>query len=440
MERATASPDAPPRRSGGPAGSRRGASARVGTFLGALAVGVAMAAGLVASSVALVGPAAAATPASKGSAATPGSTSTAPASGRAKSNASGSGTVKSFTPASTDRVTFGIEPASASGPDGRSYFTFGSTPGGVLGDDVAVVNYSKVPLSLELDATDAVETSGGGFGLLQPGVKPTGAGSWITLQPGTTTVAVPAESTSGTPGWTVVPFTVHVPFEVSPGDHVGGIVASLRTVGTNAAHQRTVLYQRIGTRVFVQVTGRVAPKLTVDDLHATYQGAVNPFGRGSVRVTYDLRNTGNMDLAVTQSVAVSPVVGSDRQVSVPKIPLLLPGGSVTETAVLTGLWPQILLHATVTAHWSVPPGSGAPRSGTVTTGTGVPAVPWPLAVVVVVLVAIVLLGRRYRRRSRAGRGAKGAGPGSGGGDASGDAGPTAAARGARRDDPVKAGA
>jgi hypothetical protein len=396
MERSTANPDMSHRPLGGRTARVRRCLTRPVALLGVV---VAMTAWVVAGMTVLVGP------------------SSAAAAKSPKPAISKSGIVHPGAPASTHRVTFGIEPASASGPDGRPFFRFGVTPGGVLRDNVAVVDYSKVPLTLELSATDAVETSGGGFGLLPPGVKPTGAGSWISLAPGTTTVQVPAESPSGTPGSTVVAFSVHVPFKVTPGDHVGGIVATLRTVGTNPSGGRIVLNQRIGTRVYVQVTGKLVPRLAVGDLHATYQGTIDPFGTGTVQVTYTLRNTGNVDLAVDQSVAVSEVVGATRRVNVTAIPLLLPGASVSERAVVTGIWPQFLLGATVTARPHVPSGSGVPNPRTVTVGTSVWAVPWPLIVLIVLIVFAVYLARRYRRRVRTGKeagGSGGEGTGSGG--------------------------
>lgn len=297
-------------------------------------------------------------------------------------------------------MTFGIEPASAAGPDGRPNFSFGVTPGGVLDDDAAVVNYSSQPLSLQVYATDGVETSNGGFGLLAAATKPTGVGSWITIPPGDATVHVPPES-SGAPGHVVVPLTLHVPADASPGDHVGGLVASLQTVGTNSSGQSVVLDQRVGSRVFVSVSGPARPGLTVTDVGASYRGTVDPVGKGTVDVRYVIRNTGNEDLAVSQSVAVSQVVGSTGHAEVPGIPLLLPGASVTEHATVTGLWPQFLLRAKVTAVGRPPANSGA-KPVTATASAAVWAIPWPAIAVIglVALALLVLFLRRPRRRAR----------------------------------------
>jgi hypothetical protein len=297
------------------------------------------------------------------------------------------------------RVTFGIEPASATGPDGRPNFNFGMTPGAVLFDHLAVVNYSAVPLSLQLYATDALETSGGGFGLLQPTVKPTGVGAWISLPPSSSTVQVPAERPTG-PGYLVVPMTVHVPLSTSPGDHVGGIIASLRTVGTNATGQTVVLNQRIGTRVFIRVAGTLNPQLSLSSLHAAYAGSSNPFGQGKLNVSYVVTNSGNANLVVhDQQVSVSGLIGDTHTVHLSNLALLLPGASVTQSAVITGVWPQFRLHQTVSVQPVMYQGSSTTLSP-VSASTTLWAVPWLLLLLIlIVIVGAVVWARRRSRRA-----------------------------------------
>jgi hypothetical protein len=302
--------------------------------------------------------------------------------------------------AGTDgRVTFGVEPASVGGAAVRPNFSFAVTPGAIVDDDVAVENYSPTPLALQVYATDALEATGGGFGLLAGTATPTGVGTWITLPPGSSTVQVPAKTPTG-PGYVIVPFTVHVPVGATPGDHAGGIVASLQTVGTNRTGQRVVLDQRVGTRVFLRVSGTLAPQLTLTDLRASYAGTVDPVGRGMVAVSYVVHNTGNTDLAVDQSVTVSGPVADTRTAPVPRIALLLPGSSVAERVEVPGLWPQLLLHTSVTARPSAVPGSALPALAPVTATTWVWAIPWTLLVIVVIVLAAAAWWYRRRRRRR----------------------------------------
>lgn len=297
------------------------------------------------------------------------------------------------------RVTFGVEPASARGADGRPYFSFGVTPGAVVFDHVSVLNYSSIPLSLQLYATDAIETSGGGFGLLAASTRPTRAGSWISLPPRFATVRVPAESAKA-PGQVVVPLIVRVPDHATSGDHAAGVVASLRTVGTNSSGQKVVLLQRVGTRVFIQVAGALAPKLAVTDLHASYEGTLNPIGQGQATVSYLLRNTGNVDLAVDQSVAVSGFLDA-KQVALPKVLFLLPGAALPESVVIHGVWPQFLLRATVVARPMAPAGvNNVPGMPPLRTSTSFWAIPWPLLLLIALVALAGYLAHRTRTRAR----------------------------------------
>jgi hypothetical protein len=297
------------------------------------------------------------------------------------------------------RITFGVEPASARAADGRPYFSFGVSAGAVLYDHAAVVNYSSRTLSLQLYATDAIETSAGGYGLLPSSVRPTGVGAWVSFPPRFANLQVPPASPTG-PGEVVVPLTVRIPDNATPGDHAGGIVASLRTVGTSKG-QKVILVVRTGTRLFIRVAGALAPRLSISDLHATYAGTLNPIGKGEVTVSYAVNNTGNVDLALTQRVAVSGLVSDHRQIALANLPLLLPGASTDERVVVAGVWPQFRLRATVSAIEQVPVGSaGVPSLATVSASVSVWAIPWPLlAVIVLMLIAVVVSFRLRRRRA-----------------------------------------
>jgi hypothetical protein len=324
------------------------------------------------------------------------------ASGSVAGAATTTTTTPTTAPLAPNRVTFGVAPASATGPDGRPYFSIDGTPGAVVFDHVAAVNYSTSPLTLQLYATDAVETLGGGFGLLTSSTRPIGVGTWITIPPAYATVVVPPRTATG-PGQVVAPLTIHIPLKTAPGDHAGGIVVSLQTVGTNRSGQNVVLDQRVGTRVYVDVTGVLTPKVTLADLHATYDGTADPVGRGHVAVSYEVVNSGNANLSLTQSVKVTGLVADTKTVAVPKVPILLPGASVAESVVVPGLWPQFRLHATVTVQPKVvAPATGAPAMAAVTASTSVWAVPWTLLLIILLIVVALVLWRRLRAR-RAGR-------------------------------------
>jgi len=294
-------------------------------------------------------------------------------------------------------VTFGVEPATAKIPDGRPFFSYGVTPGGLLMDHVAILNYSLRPLPLTVYPQDGVNTSAGGFTLKVGALKPSDAGAWISLGRSRLSVVVPArKSTLAPPAALILPITVRVPFTATPGDHAAGIVAVLTSIARRGlANVR--LDQRVATRVFIRVAGTVHAQLSIENLAASYQGTLNPVGRGALIVTYRVHNTGNANLAGTQAVQVTGWFGQRVTLtSLPQIPLLLPGGSVNETAHVPGVFPTGPLTvevAVVPLHLQGEVDPGLVRKVTAT--ISVWAIPWLLIVLFLLLAA---LGAEYARR------------------------------------------
>jgi hypothetical protein len=303
-------------------------------------------------------------------------------------------------PAARARVTFGVEPAAVGSAQTRPDFAFGATAGALLRDRVAVLNYSEQPLTLQMYATDALNTPTGGFGLLPVGTRPVGVGSWISMPARYATVHVPAQ-TSRHPGEVLVPFTLRVPPKTTPGDHVGGIVASLRTVGHNSTGQDVILNQRVASRVFVRVAGTLAPQVAITNLSADYHGSLNPFGRGSAVVTYRVKNDGNVEYGFRSTVTVSGPFGAKHTVAANPVPLLLPGDSVAERVRVTGVWPQVLDRATVRVQPVAAPGDTDPRLPAVSASTRFWALPWTFLLLIVLVLLVGILTAVVRRRRSA---------------------------------------
>lgn len=297
-------------------------------------------------------------------------------------------------------VTFGVQPSGPAKPDGRPFFTFGATPGSKLTDHVAFLNYSLVPLRLKVYATDALNTADGGFGLLEARQKAVDAGQWVTLGTKSPFVLVPArKSKNSPPGQVIVAVTMNVPPGASPGDHGAGIIASLSTVSRNAQGANVILDQRVATRVYVRVTGKVRTHLDIENLAATYHQSLNPFGRGSATVTYTVHNTGNVKLGGQQAVEISGLFSGTVQAPKPvDIPLLFPGSSVNVTVEVAGVLPSIRKTATVTVVPLMLSGDVDPGLAVrLTAATDFWAIPWML-IALIVLLCLAIAAWRYRRR------------------------------------------
>jgi hypothetical protein len=198
-----------------------------------------------------------------------------------------------------------------------------------------------------------------------------------------------------------VPFRLTVPRNATPGDHAGGIVTSVAEAGTDTAGNRVRVDRRVGARIYLRVTGDLAPAFTVEHLDARYTGALNPFSGGTVTVTYRVRNTGNVRLTGRPQVAVAGPFGIlGRTTDAPDLPDILPGGEYTATADVRGAPPLFRLGVDVdltpVAVNTAAPVRAAGR------GTAVWAWPWSQLALLLLLGGGVWLAL-YRRRATARR-------------------------------------
>ncbi|MGM1065702.1 WxL protein peptidoglycan domain-containing protein, partial [Saccharothrix sp. Mg75] len=294
-----------------------------------------------------------------------------------------------------DRQTWSVAPASASGPDGRARFDYVVEPGMRYDDHLAVRNLGEGEITLDLYAGDAVNTGTGGFDLLARDEASAVVGDWVTVS--APRVVVPARGTA------VVPFSVAVPADAEPGDHVGGLVAALTTSGGDTPVE---VERRVGSRLYARVAGPIDATVRIDSVTPSYRGTPNPAGTGEVDVTYTIVNDGNLRLSLLPSVRLSGPFGlGERSTTGEVLPELLPGNAVTLTRTVTDVWPLGPLDVRVTAE----PVTSATQSlgGAVppaTADASVWAVPWTALGALALFLGIVVALRRVRRKIRALRG------------------------------------
>ncbi|MEE6262610.1 WxL protein peptidoglycan domain-containing protein [Plantactinospora sonchi] len=309
-------------------------------------------------------------------------------------------TPNSNVPVRPARVTWGVTPSSPAGPDGRASFGYKLDPGGTVTDYVAVTNHSARPLTLNLYASDAVTAAQGGFDLLPGGQRPVDVGSWVRLTAATLTI--PSTSRMD------VPFTLTVPENATPGDHVGGIVASLAAPGTDGQGNQVAVDHRVGARIYLRVTGALRPALALEDLRIAHRASGNPFAGGEIVATATIRNTGNVRLAGQSTVdSAGPFGLGVRSASGAALPEILPGDAVQATVRLPGVPPLFRLTVTTTVVPTAVEGQVLePPPGAVSEAVTVWAVPWLQLLLVALVVGAVwalLMVRRHRRRRAARR-------------------------------------
>ncbi|GAA0811242.1 WxL protein peptidoglycan domain-containing protein [Spirilliplanes yamanashiensis] len=280
----------------------------------------------------------------------------------------------------TGGAAWSVQPSSRTGPGNRPFFAYDLAPGGTVTDYVGVTNLGSAPLTLNVYGSDAFTTPAGGYDLLPADRPPVDVGSWLRLA--RTTVTVPPRSRAD------IPFTLTAPANASPGDHAGGIVASVTSTAADASGHSTRLEQRVGARIYLRVNGALNPGLRVDGLRAAFAPGWTPFA-GRLTLTYTARNTGNVRLGAGQTARVEGLFGLPAgERALEPLPELLPGAAVERTVVLEDVPALVRLSAAVSL-------AGHTRS---TAGTW--ALSWWYALpLLLVAGAVVLLVRRRRRRA-----------------------------------------
>ena len=113
-------------------------------------------------------------------------------------------------------------------------------------EHLLVRNLSTTAVTFQLTAADGYFTSNGRFNMLTSDRSSTDAGTWITMQD-SVRVASGADA--------IVPFTVTVPENATPGDHPAGVAAGVRS-----GKGEVGVESRVGFRVMTRVKRRAQPR------------------------------------------------------------------------------------------------------------------------------------------------------------------------------------
>lgn len=182
---------------------------------------------------------------------------------------------------------FGLRPVNydPARPETKSYFIYDVAPGQTFEDSVLVSNSGSEEGTARLYPVDAVTGQTGGVIFPLRNVERDDVGGWITIHTREVTLA-PNESRE-------VNFTVSVPDDARPGQHVGGLVAENVELARGAEAGEgafTVLVQsRAAVAVQANLPGEPVEKLEITGVETDVQGGYQKFLIG-------LRNAGTVML------------------------------------------------------------------------------------------------------------------------------------------------
>lgn len=285
-------------------------------------------------------------------------------------------------------ISWAVSPASETARDGRAWVEANVAAGTTFTEHLSLHNLSDVPATFSLTAADGYFTPTGRFSMLSADTPSTQSGTWISV---TDRVSLAAGEQI------ILPFTVSVPANATPGDHAAGIAASIHSEGTSADGTSVGVDSRVGFRVLTRVDGELAPRLDLAKLAASYETNWNPFGAGTVRVDWSAMNEGNTRLTAASDITISsfgvPITSTPGVIDGTE---LLPGDERRLSATVSQAWPLGPLTVAVAAYPAAVPDGDEDFTPVVRTFI-VWALPWPQALVLLALLLIVgslVLGRR----------------------------------------------
>jgi hypothetical protein len=185
-----------------------------------------------------------------------------------------------------DTPSVGVTPTEShpDDPNNGQWFVFQLDPGGTGRTEARIGNPATIPLTVKLYLADLVFGRDGTPTI--PTKTPTDIGAWGKFDQDSVTIQ---------PGEIVrVGFTINVPADADPGDHVGAVVAEQQPEGG-----RIKIIKRIATRLYVTVPGDATKSFSI--ARVTKKLASGWWPR-SLEVTTLLRNTGRVRLETYVSV------------------------------------------------------------------------------------------------------------------------------------------
>jgi hypothetical protein len=251
-----------------------------------------------------------------------------------------------------------------------NHFAYALPAGAHVSDAIVVSNFSDAPLTFRVHGADLVSVAGGGVAPLEEGSASHLVGTWISVSQQELTVPAHQELND--------PFTVTIPSDTAPGDHLGAVVVAKQA----AAAQSIRVLTRAALIVKTTVPGQVHLGVALGPLSADQQGS-------DERFSIAVHNAGNVLFTVTGEVTVRD--GSRIVATVPVEPggiYVIPGGSAIVRATWHGTPELGEVTAVASVHVKV---SGVP-SGTFMSNTlRLSFFSWRLLIVILLALLAIML-------------------------------------------------
>ncbi|MBI5290158.1 MAG: DUF916 domain-containing protein [Chloroflexi bacterium] len=165
-------------------------------------------------------------------------------------------------------VQFSIQPDRDTGQE-DAYFTYTAKAGDTISDEALVISTGSEAVTLKLYAADAITAIGGGTAFAGLDEDRTGVRAWVRSS---------LAEVSLTPGGRqTVPFTVVVPADAAPGDHIAGLVVEAPPKQGQSGGVQTSVTERVGVAVVVRIAGEAREELALGGICLNQETGSNYF-------------------------------------------------------------------------------------------------------------------------------------------------------------------
>jgi len=206
-------------------------------------------------------------------------------------------------------VEIGIQPAHQ--PSGQgAYFSYEMEAGETTTDHAVIINSGTDALALRLYAADGITAINGSTAFAAADEQRTGIRSWLSAEVSEMQVVAGSRAT--------VPFSVSVPDDAAPGDHVAGWVIEAPPKAGAAGGVGTTVLERAGVAVVVRVPGPAEEKLVLERVCLNQETGSNYFET-------PVRNEGNVITKGTGTFTLTTVDGLEVFERPVELGAVLPG-------------------------------------------------------------------------------------------------------------------
>ncbi|MFA4930866.1 MAG: DUF916 domain-containing protein [Patescibacteria group bacterium] len=212
----------------------------------------------------------------------------------------------------------------------KYWYIYNVDKGNTHHDQVVVENTGNTPLSIKIYPVDALTTADGAFALENEDENKDDVGAWVKLSESELDLA-PNEQR-------VVDFTIDIPAETEPGEHIGGIIIENKTIKEG---EQLNIKTRVGVRIYETVPGEVVKKASIDNIEVAgyYPSVWSLFYKYNLK--YDLINEGNVQISPDTDVSVNSNWFGHVEASTNSLDngSIFPGKKITpEKAIEKALW------------------------------------------------------------------------------------------------------